>query len=71
MDLKAVGYLISTLSVFLLGLVAWPSPGEPRWKALAVIIGMAASIVGMAVRFMAHAKDHPPPGAAFPAKKIP
>ena len=59
LDLKAVGYLISTLSVFLLGLVAWPSPDEPRWKALAVLVGVAASITGMAVRFMAHAKDHP------------
>jgi hypothetical protein len=63
-DLKAVGYLISTLSVFLLGVVAWPAPDEPRWKALAVIVGMGASIAGMAVRFMAHAKDHP-------AKKLP
>jgi hypothetical protein len=58
-DLKAVGYLISTLSVFLLGLVAWPSPDEPQWKALAVLVGVGASIVGMAVRFLAHARDHP------------
>ena len=36
MDLKGLGYLISTISVFFLGIVAWPSPDEPQWKAWAV-----------------------------------
>jgi hypothetical protein len=57
MDLKGLGYLISTVSVFFLGIVAWPGPGEPKWKAWAVVVGMATSVLGMAVRFLSHRKD--------------
>ena len=57
MDYKGLGYLISTVSVFFLGIVAWPSPDEPQWKAWAVAVGMATSILGMAVRFLSHRKD--------------
>jgi len=57
MDLKGLGYLISTVSVFFLGVVAWPSPDDARWKAWAVAIGMATSILGMGVRFLSHRKD--------------
>jgi hypothetical protein len=56
-DLKGLGYLISTISVFFLGVVAWPTPGEPEWYAWAVVIGMASSIMGMAVRWISHRKD--------------
>ena len=56
-DLKGLGYLISTISVFFLGIVAWPSPEEPQWKAWAVAMGMATSILGMGVRFVSHRKD--------------
>jgi energy-converting hydrogenase Eha subunit A len=57
MDLKGLGYLISTISVFFLGIVAWPAPDEPKWKAWAVAIGMATSVIGMGVRFVSHRKD--------------
>lgn len=57
MDLKGFGYLISTVSVLFLGIVAWPAPDEPRWKAWAVIIGMATSVLGMGVRFLSHRQD--------------
>jgi len=57
MDLKGLGYLISTVSVLFLGAVAWPSPEEPRWKMWALIIGMATSIGGMATRFVSHRQD--------------
>ncbi len=56
-DLKGLGYLISTVSVFFLGIVAWPAPDEPRWKAWAVAVGMATSVLGMAVRYLSHRKD--------------
>ena len=69
--MKGVGYSISTMSVLVLGAVAWPGPDEPRWKAIAVVVGMAASILGMIIRYLSHRKDHPPPGAAFPARKSP
>lgn len=57
MDLKGLGYLISTVSVFFLGIVAWPTPDEPQWKAGAVVVGMATSVLGMGVRFVSHRKD--------------
>jgi len=57
MDLKGLGYLVSTVSVGFLGAVAWPGPDEPQWKAWAVAIGMAASILGMGTRFLSHLRD--------------
>ena len=54
MDLKLLGYSISTISVILLGAVAWPSPGEPAWVRWALIAGMATSIIGMGVRYLSH-----------------
>jgi hypothetical protein len=57
MDLKGLGYLISTVSVLLLGIVAWPKPDEPQWRAFVLILGMAASVAGMGVRFLAHRKE--------------
>ena len=57
MDLKGLGYLISSVSVVLLGVVAWPGPDEPPWHAVAVLLGMVLSILGMGVRFMSHRKD--------------
>ena len=57
MDLKGLGYLISSLSVLFLGIVAWPGPSEPPWHAYVVAAGMALSIIGMGVRFMSHRKD--------------
>lgn len=57
MDLKGLGYLISSMSVLLLGIVAWPKPPEPQWHGWAVVLGMALSIIGMAVRFASHVQD--------------
>jgi len=57
MDLKGLGYLISSVSVGFLGAVAWPGPDEPQWHAWAVIGGMAASVLGMGVRFVSHQQD--------------
>ena len=52
--MKGFGYLVSTISVLLLGAVAWPKPDEPRWKVMVLIAGMATSILGMLFRFIAH-----------------
>ena len=57
MDLKGLGYLVSTISVFFLGIVAWPGPGDPGWHAPAVLVGMLLSIMGMGVRFLSHRQD--------------
>ena len=53
-DWKGLGYLISIVSVFFLGAVAWPKPGEPAWHVVALIVGMVTSILGMGCRYKAH-----------------
>ena len=53
-DWKGLGYLVSILSVFLLGAIAWPEPGDPAWHLPVLIAGMVTSIVGMAFRYKSH-----------------
>jgi len=53
-DWKGLGYLISIVSVFFLGAIAWPKPGEPEWHLPVLIGGMVTSILGMASRYKAH-----------------
>jgi hypothetical protein len=53
-DWKGLGYLISIVSVFFLGAVAWPKPDAPWWHLPALIGGMASSILGMGCRYKAH-----------------
>ena len=53
-DWKGIGYIPSILSVFLLGAIAWPKPGDPKWHLAALIAGMATSIAGMGFRYYAH-----------------
>ena len=53
-DWKGLGYLISIVSVFFLGAIAWPKNEDPWWHLPALIVGMAASILGMACRYKAH-----------------
>jgi uncharacterized membrane protein YhhN len=55
--LKGLGYLISTVSVFLLGVAAWPKPEDPPEKTWLLIGGMAASILGMFLRYLSHRKE--------------
>jgi hypothetical protein len=53
-DWKALGYLVSIASVFFLGAIAWPKPGDPVWHLPGLILGMAASVIGMGFRYKAH-----------------
>jgi hypothetical protein len=53
-DWKGLGYLTSIVSVFFLGAIAWPKPEDPAWHLPALAIGMATSIIGMALRYKAH-----------------
>jgi hypothetical protein len=53
-DWKGLGYLVSIVSVFLLGAIAWPTSSEPRWHLAVLIAGMATSICGMGFRYLAH-----------------
>lgn len=55
--MKALGYLVSIVSVFLLGAVAWPKPGDPPQETWLLLGGMAASVIGMFLRYLSHRKD--------------
>jgi hypothetical protein len=57
LDFKATGYLTSIVSVLFLGAVAWTKENPPGWYYPALIIGMAASIIGMGFRYVAHLKE--------------
>ena len=57
LDFKATGYLTSIVSVLFLGAVAWTKENPPGWYYPALIIGMAASIIGMGLRYVAHLKE--------------
>lgn len=56
-DWKAIGYLLSMVGALLLGAIAWPKPEDPRWHLPALIGGVATTIAGFAVRYVAHLKE--------------
>lgn len=56
-DWQGFGYLTSIVSVFLLGAIAWPKPGDPGWHLPVLIAGVATSVLGMAFRYLAHLKQ--------------
>jgi hypothetical protein len=55
--LKTYGYLVSTVSVLLLGIVSWKSASEQPLLALCLIGGMVTSITGMFLRWLSHEAD--------------
>ena len=57
MVIKGLGYIISIVSVLLIGAVAWPKPADPDWMRIALIAGMVTSIIGMGLRYIAHRKE--------------
>jgi hypothetical protein len=56
-DIKAIGYLTSIVSVLFLGAVAWTKENPPVWYYPALIVGMATSIIGMGFRYAAHLRQ--------------
>lgn len=52
--LKGFGYLISTASVLLLGMVSWKSASEQPLLFVCLLLGMLASISGMGLRWISH-----------------
>lgn len=56
--IKSLGYLISVVSVILLGVVSWESASRSPWLVLALAGGMAASVAGMAMRWASHYMAH-------------
>jgi hypothetical protein len=56
-DWKGIGYLSSIIGALLLGAQSWPKPTDPAWHLPALIVGVAATIIGFAVRYYAHLKQ--------------
>jgi len=52
--LKSTGYLVSTLSVVLLGVVSWKAASENMWLSIALAAGMACSVCGMLLRWLSY-----------------
>ena len=57
--LKLSGYLISTLSVMTLALVAWYT-NEAVWLRVLVVISATLSVVGMVLRWLSFERDERP-----------
>jgi hypothetical protein len=55
--LKGYGYLVSIVSVFLLAVPGLKSAQENGLMAICLGLGMATSIAGMGLRFLAHRKQ--------------
>ena len=49
---KTLGYAVSSLSVLLLGWVAWASVDDDPELKLALLAGMATAILGMVLRWI-------------------
>jgi Tfp pilus assembly protein PilO len=54
---KGLGYLVSTISVVLLGMVSWKSASEQPLLFACLLAGMAASVLGMVLRWISHRRD--------------
>jgi|GraSoiStandDraft_35_1057300.scaffolds.fasta_scaffold539901_2 hypothetical protein len=52
--LKGLGYLVSTFSVILLGIVAWKGARDDPFLFTCLIAGMVASVAGMSLRWLSH-----------------
>ena len=51
---KGLGYLVSTFSVILLGIVAWKGAKDDPLLFACLIAGMIASVTGMSLRWLSH-----------------
>lgn len=54
---KTTGYIVSTLSVLLLGLVSWKSAQQSPALMACLIGGMLCSVLGMAMRWLSYQID--------------
>jgi len=55
--LKGGGYLSSTASVILLAIPAFKSASESKALLICLLLGMATSIAGMALRWRSHRRE--------------
>ena len=52
--IKTCGYIISTVSVALLGFVSWQSASKHTALLVCLILGMASSMAGMFLRWLSY-----------------
>lgn len=55
--LKGLGYLTSTLSVILLGIVSLKGALENPWLAACLAAGVTTSVLGMFLRWRSHRRE--------------
>ena len=55
--MKGFGYLVSIVSVILLGSAAWKGASEDPVLRLCLLGGMATSVLGMALRYFSYRRD--------------
>lgn len=55
--IKTLGYLISSVSVALLGLVSWKTASKDPLMSACLIAGMLASVVGMLLRWISYQRE--------------
>ncbi|MDB5448914.1 MAG: hypothetical protein JWQ52_42 [Phenylobacterium sp.] len=55
--LKTLGYLVSVLSVLLLGVVSWQSAADNPLLFACLIGGMATSVLGMFLRWVSYVRE--------------
>jgi hypothetical protein len=56
-DWKGIGYLSSIVGALLVGAHSWPKPTDPSWHLPVLAVGVAATIIGFVLRYMAHLKE--------------
>ena len=55
--LKTLGYLISILSVLMLGAVSWKATETDMTLRLCLLVGMATSVLGMILRWLSFLQE--------------
>jgi uncharacterized membrane protein len=53
-DLKGAGYVTSTISVLLLGVVSGKNAVHDPWLMICLLLGMLTSVAGMMLRWRSH-----------------
>jgi hypothetical protein len=70
---KTIGYAISSVSVILLGVVAWDGAKDHPPLLAALMIGVITSIVGMYLRWASWLRNEKPsqwPATAFLSRRL-
>lgn len=55
--LKTLGYVVSGVSVVLLAMVSWRSASENPGLMIALLAGMATSLLGMLLRWLSYLQE--------------